>query len=305
MTRPLIDAKDLEFWINEVRIVGPVDLRLDAGELVALVGPNGAGKSTLLACLAGDVHIRGDLRIQGSPITELNPGRLARLRAVLPQNPTISFPFRVHEVVRMGRTPWSTSRGSDDDRIVLDAMAATDVGHLAGRILSSLSGGEQARVSLARILAQETPILMLDEPTAALDIHHQEHTFELLRDRVDQGAAVIAVVHDLELAAAYADRVVLLDDGRVVMDGPPRTALDAAVLSEVYGHEIEVIDHPGLGFPLVIPTRRRSPHARTNVGGKPVARRDRPGTHSSQCGAMPADPGDDSMSLTSTTGDTH
>lgn len=257
MTDQLVRGTDITFSIGTTRIVGPVDFHLSAGELVALVGPNGAGKSTLLASMAGDHHIGGHLEIAGSPIADLKPAELARLRAVLPQNPTISFPFRVHEVVRMGRTPWLSSSGTDDEAIVSEAMHATDVMHLSDRILSTLSGGEQARVALARILAQTTPILMLDEPTAALDIHHQEHTFELLRDRVDRGAAVVAVVHDLELAAAYSDRIVVLDAGRVAMDGPPEVALDAAVLSAVYQHDIEVIAHPRLGFPLVIPARRQ------------------------------------------------
>lgn len=306
MTGPLVRATDLEFSIGNVRIIGPVDFRLDPGELVALVGPNGAGKSTLLASLAGDHRVRGDLEVAGKPISALNPGELARLRAVLPQNPTISFPFRVHEVVRMGRTPWSSSSDTDESTIVADAMAATDVEHLANRILSSLSGGEQARVALARILAQKTPILMLDEPTAALDIHHQEHTFELLRDRVDHGDAVVAVVHDLELAAAYADRIVLLDHGRVAIDGPPETALDATVLSEVYRHDIEVITHPRLGFPLVVPARRHPSLAATTAAGARPEARHQSGTYCDHTSVGTPDPGPDDqvMFLTTTTGDT-
>lgn len=306
MTDSLLRASALEFSTNGLRIVGPVDFHLESGELVALVGPNGAGKSTLLASLAGDHPIHGHLAIAGTPITDLDPCQLARTRAVLPQNPTISFPFRVHEVVRMGRTPWLSGSSTDDARVVADAMAATDVERLADRVLSSLSGGEQARVALARILAQTTPILMLDEPTAALDIHHQEHTFELLRDRVDQGDAVVAVVHDLELAAAYADRIVLLDGGRIVMDGPPGVALDAAVLSAVYRHDIEVISHPQLGFPLVVPARRQSLRTHRSIVTTTGSIPERP---ASDCAHHLVDPSStgrigDVMSLTTTTGDT-
>lgn len=238
-------------------VLDGVDVTVRAGELVALVGPNGAGKSTLLDVLTGDVAVTsGEVRLLDRPMAEWSEVEVARVRAVLPQRPTVGFPFTVTEVVRMGRAPWHRSpHALDDDRRVAECMAAVEVTHLAGRSVLSLSGGEAARVALARVLAQETPLLLLDEPTAALDIHHEELTLRAVRNRVAAGAGVVVVLHDLGLAAAHADRVVVLSAGRIAASGAPTDVLRPDLLSDVYRHPVDVVPHPTTGSPLVLPRR--------------------------------------------------
>ncbi len=236
-------------------VLAGVDVTVRAGEVLALVGPNGAGKSTLLGALAADLPAaRGVVRIFGRPATGWTAPELALRRAVLPQSATLSFPFPVEEVVRMGRAP-HTASPDEDDGVVAEAMAATEVTAFAARPFSALSGGERARVALARVLAQRAPLLLLDEPTAALDLKHQELVLRLCRDRARAGDAVVVVLHDLGLAAAYAHRVALLCAGRVAADGPSGEVFSEALLSRVYDQPVEVLPHPRTGAPLVIPRR--------------------------------------------------
>ncbi|WP_051027066.1 heme ABC transporter ATP-binding protein [Nocardia higoensis] len=239
------------------RVLDGVGFQVAAGELVALVGPNGAGKSTLLAALAGEITPgAGQVELDGRPLTHWTPLDMARRRAVLPQSHTVGFPFTAREVVAMGRAPWArTPREVDDERIVAQALADADVAHLAERSFPTLSGGERARVALARVLAQDTPTLLLDEPTAALDLGHQEDVLELAAARAAAGAAVVVVLHDLGIAAAYADRVAVLEAGRIAADGPPREVLTSDLLSRVYQHPVDVFDHPVTGAQLVLPAR--------------------------------------------------
>lgn len=237
-------------------VVDGVDLHVDAGEVVALVGPNGAGKSTLLAAIAGDLKSEGEIAIAGREIGRYRAIELARLRAVLPQRASLSFPFTVGEVVRMGRAPWAGHpKRSDDEPAVAEAMHQTETTDFAQRPFPALSGGEQARVALARVLAQRTPLLLLDEPTAALDLRHQELVLTTARERALAGAAVVVVLHDLGLAAAYANRVYVLAEGRVRGAGPPAKIFTDELLSEVYQHQVEVLPHPTGGPPLVVPRR--------------------------------------------------
>ncbi|WP_043256193.1 heme ABC transporter ATP-binding protein [Streptomyces sp. Tu6071] len=238
-------------------VLSGVELPVRAGEVLALVGPNGAGKSTLLAVLAADTRPDvGAVEILGRPAGEWSAAELALRRAVLPQAATLSFPFVAREVVLMGRAPWAgTEREEQDEAAVREAMAATETAAFAGRPFSALSGGERARVALARVLAQRAPLVLLDEPTAALDLRHQELVLRVCRERAAAGDAVVVVLHDLGLAAAYAHRVAVLHDGRVRADGPPAEVLSADLLSEVYRQPIEVIPHPASGDPLVLPVR--------------------------------------------------
>lgn len=233
-----------------------MDVAVRAGELLALVGPNGAGKSTLLSVLAADLPpTSGAVRIHGRPASAWSAPELALRRSVLPQSASLSFPFTVEEVVRMGRAPWSSARPEDDDAAVAEAMAATEVTGFAARPFSALSGGERARVALARVLAQRAPLLMLDEPTAALDLRHQELVLRLCRERALAGDAVVVVLHDLGLAAAYATRVAVLRAGGVAADGPPDEVFSERLLSEVYDQPVEVLPHPRTGAVLVLPNR--------------------------------------------------
>lgn len=260
MTDALIRADGIGAVQGSSPVLTDVSLAVWPGDVVALVGPNGAGKSTLLAVLAGDhPPTTGTVDLSGRPLGAISAAELARLRAVMPQHHRVAFPFSVGEVVAMGRAPWSDSTDDGDREAIEDAIRSTEIAGLVGRPVLQLSGGELARVAFARVLAQRTRVLLLDEPTAALDIHHQELVVDRIRRRAGTGAGVVVVVHDLGLAAALADRIVLLADGQVAESGPPAQVLRPDLLSEVYGHAIDVVDHPRTGEILVVPRRDRSP----------------------------------------------
>lgn len=226
-------------------ILHEVRLSIRPGELVALIGPNGAGKSTLLSVLAGDAPTAsGSVTLDDRELAAFRPLELARRRSVLTQSNDVSFPFTVEEVVAMGRAPWPAS--DDDEALVSSALDDAEVAGFRERRMPQLSGGERARVAYARVRAQGCDLMLLDEPTASLDIRHQERLLAQLRAHSRSGGSVVVVLHDLNLAAAYADRVVLLENGRVVADGAPSSALTSAVLSDVYRHPIRVgIDQEG------------------------------------------------------------
>lgn len=241
------------------QLLDSVSLTLHAGEMLCLIGPNGAGKSTLLSLLSGDVHPdQGTVEFLGRDIAAWPLAELARRRSVLLQDHHIMFPFTVHQVVEMGRAPWRrTAREREDPAAIAEALQAADIAHLGNRRVPSLSGGERARVGFARVIAGRTGVLMLDEPTAALDLGHQEEILRLSRERARAGDAVLIVLHDLNLAAAYADRIALLQQGRLVACAPPAEVLTAERVSEVYGTPVEVIAHPGSGAGIVVPLRER------------------------------------------------
>ncbi|MYB45630.1 MAG: heme ABC transporter ATP-binding protein [Acidimicrobiia bacterium] len=243
-------------------ILDGINLQLETGMLTALVGPNGAGKSTLLGILAGDIRpTRGSILVQGCPIEQLKPARLARIRSVLPQKNRLEFAFSVRQVVELGRFAHAGGRRisrRSDVEAVESAMSATGVASLADMSFPTLSVGEQALVMIARILAQDTPVLILDEPTASLDIRHEHRVMNLIRHRARQGGAVIAVLHDLNLAARYADRIGMMAGGRLHTLGPPGDVLQPTLLSEVYDYPIEVMDHPsGSGLLVTTSATRR------------------------------------------------
>ena len=261
---PMLEARDVSYRIGQAVLLDGVSLTLERGEVLALVGPNGAGKSTLLRLMAGDIRPSdGHLFLDGVPLDSHKAKALALRRAVLPQQTVLQFAFSSREVVMMGRSPHLAFAAAEreQDHVVVDrSMERTDTLELAQRVYPSLSGGEQQRVSLARILAQETPILLLDEPTASLDIHHQELVMEIARALADGGAAVLAVLHDLNLAAAAADRVALLKQGRLAALGPPWQVLTESRLSEVFAHPMSVMRHPVRDCPLIVPLPRSSTH---------------------------------------------
>jgi len=248
-------AREVGVVIDGATILGGVSLEIEPGEVLALVGPNGAGKSTLLATLSGDTRpSSGSVQLEGRDIHSYRHLELARLRSVLTQENQVSFPFSVSEVVEMGRAPWArTPSNLDDESAVAEALRVTDVAHLAARRYTSLSGGEKARVSLARVLAQRTGTVFLDEPTAALDLRHQEDVMRTAADLAAAGVAVVVVVHDLSLAGAYADRIALLADGSLRAIGAPDEVITAELVGEVYGLPVEVQSRGGR--PVVIPLR--------------------------------------------------
>lgn len=222
------------------------------GTVTALVGPNGAGKSTLLAVAAGDLQAdAGEVLLQGRPLADYKAGPLARERAVMPQEHGVRFAFSVEEVVAMGRLPHPPDPVADDSQVEA-AIDAAELQALRLREVQQLSGGESARTTFARVLAQQTTLLLLDEPTAALDLRHQERTLRSVRALADAGACVIVVLHDLNLAAGYADRIVLLEQGRVAADGTPAEVLTEAHLGRVYQQPVIVLQHPQRGVPLVV-----------------------------------------------------
>ncbi|WP_409316160.1 heme ABC transporter ATP-binding protein [Pseudomonas sp. KCJK9016] len=238
-------------------VLADVSLQLESGEVLGVLGPNGAGKSTLLGVLCGELRSsEGNVLLDGESLDHWSGTQRAQRLAVLPQVSTLDFAFRVEEVVGMGRLPYQSGRARDAE-IVADALAAADVGHLSGRSYLALSGGERQRVHLARVLAQLWPgragqTLLLDEPTSMLDPLHQHTTLQAVREFAGRGAAVMVILHDLNLAARYCDRILLLEDGRPVALDTPQQVLRPDSLKAVFGLEVLVQPHPERGHPLII-----------------------------------------------------
>ncbi|NNC76306.1 MAG: ATP-binding cassette domain-containing protein [Acidimicrobiia bacterium] len=247
-----LEASGVSYIVDGSTILAETSVAVERGELVAVVGPNGAGKSTLLAILAGVLRATsGTVTMADTDIVRTPPDVLARHRAYLPADLLKEIRFTVREVVAMGRHPWSAS--ADDGVRITDALHAMDLAGLADHVFSTLSSGEAKRTHLARVLAQETQVLLLDEPASGLDIGHAERVLTTLRRLAASGCAVVAVMHDLNAAARAADRVVVLGHGEIVADGIPTDVLDAGLLSEVYEHPIRVTDHPLTRGPLISP----------------------------------------------------
>lgn len=249
-----VAGRGLGFQIDGRWLLAGVDVAAAPGELLGILGPNGAGKTTLLRLLSGEwMPTAGTVDMLGRPLATMTSIERARVRAVLPQHTVLTFAFRCLDVVLMGR--YAVTSG-DDTAVARRSMAATDSEHLADRSYPTLSGGEQTRVNLARVLAQETPVLFLDEPTASLDLRHQELVMHTLRGMADRGAIVVAVLHDLNIAARFADRVALLAEGRVHAIGTPAEVLTGSTIEAVYGQPVTVVPHPVLGSPLILPHDR-------------------------------------------------
>ena len=237
-------------------VLRSIDLGLERGEMLAVIGPNGAGKSTLLRVSAGTLRpSAGAACVLGRDLRALGPRERAQLIAVVPQDAPWPSGLLVREMVGLGRTPYARpllGTSGQDREAILWALAAARVEHLADRFVDELSGGERQRVTLARALAQQSRVLLLDEPTANLDLQHQVAMLELVRGLSrDRGLAVIAAVHDLQLAALYCDRVVLLSNGRIVSQGPPEQVLTERLLLETFGQRVALYAHPTHGVPLV------------------------------------------------------
>ena len=255
----LLSVSGLEVTVGERQLIERVDLDVRSGELLTIVGRNGAGKSTLLRHLSGELRSRGSITVFGQHLTEHNTRELARRRAVLAQSTNLNFAYEVEEVVLLGRIPHQVRQvetGADRE-VALACLERVGLAHLAGRNYLTLSGGEQQRVHLARVLAQlhgteGDRLLLLDEPTSSLDISYQHEVLRLARELGREGVGVLAVLHDLNLAAQYADRVLVLAGRRVLAYGTPREVLTPAIVSEAFGHDVLIVEHPTLGFPLVL-----------------------------------------------------
>ena len=239
-----IELRDVTFGYDGVPAVRDVSCSVRHGEIIGIIGPNGSGKSTLVRLMSGVRRPwRGRIEINGRPLAAYRPRELSRLVAVVPQETTISFPFSVSEVVLFGRTPHLggfTFESEEDLAAARRAMERTQTADLAHRSIAELSGGERQRVILARALAQEPSILLLDEPSAFLDLRHRVELYDLLADLRQEGMTVVTVLHDLNLAALYCQRLVLLHRGQVVKVGHPTEVMTYATLTEVYGTEIYV-----------------------------------------------------------------
>jgi len=254
----MLVARDLHFAHKSGFAVRGVDFEARKGELVGLVGPNGAGKTTLLRLFSGTLApSRGSIEIGGVDIASLNASERARLVSVVPQNPQLPLIFSVLDLVLMGRNAhlklleWESQ---SDIEIARRAMEMTDTWRFRDREIGSLSGGERQRAVVALALAQQSPVMVMDEPTASLDLGHQTGVMDLVRDLQRQRAdAIVVAMHDLTLAAQYCDRLVMVTDGRVFAQGTPREVLTRDVISEAYGAEVLVLMHPEAGSPVVVP----------------------------------------------------
>jgi len=256
MTGLVLEAVGVCFRADDAVLLDGVDIQINGGEVLGIVGPNGAGKSTLLRILAGETDpTAGEVSLDGRPVGDYRPMDLAKRRAVLPQHTVLQFAFRVLDVVMMGRYPHREATPPEDEASVTSAMERADVDYMRERLYPTLSGGEQSRVAFARVLTQETPVVLLDEPSASLDVRHQELVMGVLRSLADAGGAVVAVLHDLNLAARHADRIGVMMGGRMIEVGPTADVLRPDLLSEVYGHPVDVVKHPHLDCPLVLPLR--------------------------------------------------
>ncbi|WP_232843234.1 heme ABC transporter ATP-binding protein [Corynebacterium hindlerae] len=247
----IVNAKDITVSVLGKKLIKNVSVQLTPGLVTGIIGPNGAGKSTLLAALAGDIATTsGTITIGGKDITRYTPRELARQRAVMLQDVGVSFSYLVRDIVEMGRSPYPADPG--DPQRVDHALRTADVAHLQDRIITNLSGGERARVAFARVLCQDTPVVMLDEPTAALDIKHQEQLLSTARDLARRGVAVAVVLHDLNLAAAYCDSITLLKAGSIYAQGTPQEVLNSTLLTDAYECPISVTHPPSSPDTLLI-----------------------------------------------------
>ncbi len=260
----MLEACSATYAINGKRLVADVDLALPRGKLMVLVGPNGAGKSTLLRLFSGEIApTTGTMTIDGREIARVAPSELARRRAVVPQATALAFPFTVLEVVLMGASvPGFDIAEPRAVNTALDAIEAVGLGGFEQRLYTELSGGERQRTSIARALCQlasadrpggETTALMLDEPTANLDFAHQSVVLGEARRQAGMGRAVLAVLHDLNLAAAYADAIVLMSAGKISACGTAAEVLRDDLLSQVYGCRVRTNAAPADGRPFVLP----------------------------------------------------
>ena len=257
--RAELTADDVVAGYGGRMVLHGVSLVLTGGRFVGLVGPNGSGKSTLLRALAGTLPLRkGSVALDGVDLRRISRRDIARRLAVVPQSPALPDTFTALEIVLMGRSPHLgllESEGDQDLAIAWDALDRTEASHLAHRPVAELSGGERQRVVLARGIAQRPAVMLLDEPTAHLDLHHQAEAMRVVRALCDEGLASLAVFHDLNLAAQFCDELHLIADGAIVASGEPSDVLTAANVRAVYGEGLAVAPHPRNSRPVVLVSR--------------------------------------------------
>ncbi|WP_417714073.1 heme ABC transporter ATP-binding protein [Pseudophaeobacter arcticus] len=256
-----LEAKGISVKLGRSQVLHAVDFTATSGKVTAIVGPNGSGKTTLLRAMTGEVPHGGQVRLNGVDVANLKPWELAAIRAVQPQNSSIAFPFTVLEIVRLGL---SAGLSAADSSVPLQALGTVGLSGFAGRMYQDLSGGEQQRVQLARVITQVwEPVvdgaprwLILDEPVASLDIGHQFTVMDLARSYAARGGGVVAVMHDLNLTAMFADHMVLMEAGQVAATGSPAEVLTDATLARTYGCPIPVNTTPPIEIPFLLPQAR-------------------------------------------------
>ncbi len=246
----LLDVQGLQAGYGGRQVLRQVSFQAGGGELIGLIGPNGAGKSTLLKALRGLLPAEGRIGIKGKSLGDYTPQEMAKVVAYLPQHSHMPFAFTVREVVLMGRAPhlrWWQREGAQDVRIAEACMEYMAVADLADTPVNTLSGGQRQRVLLAKVLAQQTPLLLLDEPASGLDLFYQEELFRFCRELCQAGRTILLVVHDLALAARFCSRLLLVGQGGLLADGEPRAVLQPELLSRAYGVSVYVGFHPQTG----------------------------------------------------------
>ena len=251
-----IRVGNLNLKLGNKLILDDLSVSFQTGQLTILLGPNGTGKSSLLKVISGELDAGGEIEYFDCPAENWKPADIARHLGVLPQSSSLTFNFTVREVVELGGLILSITQKALS-KIAEDNMRKTDILHLADRLYPNLSGGERQRVHMARVLTQleqsgTDKILLLDEPTSALDLSHQHQTLSLARTIAGKGAAVVAVIHDLNLAAQYADRVLILSQGKLVADGSAWNTLTEQKIMDVYGWPVQVIRHPQADHPVIL-----------------------------------------------------
>lgn len=253
-------ATDICLGIGKKQLLQDINFTINSGEFVAVLGPNGAGKSSLFKVLTREYSFfSGNVVLNGRDYTDWQPEQIALQIGVLPQSSSLNFPFCAFEVVLLGRLPHSTGR-SRDQQIALEALKKVDASHLAETSYLSLSGGEKQRVQLARVLAQiwedtetsEGRYLLLDEPTSALDLAHQHMILQQAKSLSNEGTGVVAILHDLNLAAEYADRIVMLKDGKIHSEGSVEQSIKPNLIRQLFDIKVDIIQHPHSQKPLVI-----------------------------------------------------
>ncbi|MEZ4640308.1 MAG: ABC transporter ATP-binding protein [Caldilineaceae bacterium] len=260
-----LQAQQIHLAYDGKSIIESLDLRIPPGQITALVGPNGCGKSTLLRGLSRLLKPRnGSVYLDGKAIHTLSTKDVARQIGILPQSPTAPEGLTVHELVAQGRYPhqgWLQQWSAEDERIVRDALAITNMVDFANRPLDTLSGGQRQRAWIAMSLAQQTEILLLDEPTTFLDLAYQIEVLDLLHDLNAQGRTIVMVLHDLNQACRYADHLVAMRQGQIVAQGAPSLIVDDALIRDVFGMACHVTVDPITGTPLCVPIGRKHRNA--------------------------------------------
>jgi len=251
---PLV-VEDICFSYPDRRILTKITAHFPQGSLTGIIGPNGSGKTTLVKVIGRWLAAEsGSVKLHGKPTTSLTSRHIARALAIVEQESMLGVDLTVRELVSLGRLPHQTllhRETAEDKCIVARALAKTGISHLAERTLSKLSGGEKQRSRIAMALAQDSPILILDEPTTHLDIRHQMELLALLVSLAGEGMTIIAVLHDINLAALYCHRLVVMSDGKIFAQGSPGEIMNAGFIEAVYGCRVEIFSHPSAGIPQI------------------------------------------------------